>query len=71
MSQKKDKSIRMTLPQVRTLHGVKIVKLPVARYTKALDTLENLPHIVVNAVLPEVGGFPNCLTTITMMSLLP
>ena len=57
----KNKSVKISLPECRKLHGVKIVKLPVARYIKALDTLENLPHIVVNAVLPEVGGLSELL----------
>ncbi len=42
----KDESIKMSLPETKELHGVKIVKLPVARYIKALNTLENLPNIM-------------------------
>lgn len=57
----KDESIKMSLPETKELHGVKIVKLPVARYIKALNTLENLPNIIINSVLPEFGGLSGLL----------
>ena len=53
---KKNKSLGMSLPKEQTLHGVKIKKLPVAKYLSALDTLERLPEIIVNTVIPEAGG---------------
>ena len=56
-----DESIKMSLPETKELHGVKIVKLPVARYIKALNTLENLPNIIINSVLPEFGGLSGLL----------
>ena len=58
---RKDKSIKMTLPNTKELHGVKIVKLPVARYINALNTLENLPNILIKSVLPEFGGLSELL----------
>ena len=57
----KDESIKMSLHETKELHGVKIVKLPVARYIKALNTLENLPNIIINSVLPEFGGLSGLL----------
>ena len=57
----RDESIKMSLPETKELHGVKIVKLPVARYIKALNTLENLPNIIINSVLPEFGGLSGLL----------
>ena len=57
----RDESIKMSLPETKELHGVKIVKLPVARYIKALNTLENLPDIIINSVLPEFGGLSGLL----------
>ena len=57
----KNKSIKMTLPKTKELHGVKIVKLPVARYINALDTLENLPSVLIKSVLPEMGGLSEIL----------
>lgn len=52
---RKDKSIRMSLPEAKMLHGVRIFKLPVARYILALDTLENLPEILTESIFPEIG----------------
>ena len=57
----KNKSIKMTLPKTKELHGIKIVKLPVARYINALDTLENLPSVLIKLVLPEMGGLSEIL----------
>lgn len=52
----KDKSVKMSLPETKELYGVKIVKLPVARYIAALDVIENLPNVLINQVMPEVSG---------------
>lgn len=59
---KKDKSIRMSLPKEKEVHGVRIIKLPVARYIAALNTVENLPHILVSELIPEAGGIEDLLT---------
>lgn len=50
---KKDKSIDMSIPQADELYGIKIVKLPVAKYIKVLNTLENLPQIINCIIFPE------------------
>lgn len=41
------------MPTERELYGVRIVKLPVARYIKVLNTLETLPQILASVVLPD------------------
>lgn len=53
---KKDRSINMSLPPDKVLYGVRIHKLPVAKYISALNAAENLPQILLGEVLPEVGS---------------
>lgn len=61
----KDKSIKMSLPRCRELYGVKIVKLPIARYVSALSTMENLPHIIASELLPETESIEELLEKLT------
>ena len=53
---KRGKSLGLSIPETKELHGVKIVKLPVARYILALNTLENLPKIIVSELIGEAGS---------------
>ena len=53
MSKKKrDKSYEISVPAEKELYGVRIVKLPIARYLRALNTLESLPHIMITELAP-------------------
>lgn len=52
----RDKSLELSLPKAKELHGVKIVKLPIARYLAAVNTLENLPHIFVSELIPNADS---------------
>ncbi len=54
---KKDKSVRMSMPKRKTLYGVEIHKLPIAKYIAALNTVENLPSILLNDIYPDVQNF--------------
>lgn len=51
---KKDKSSSLSLPRSYTLHGVEIKKLPTGQYIKALQTLENLPRIILEELFPNM-----------------
>lgn len=53
---KTDKSVRISLPEKRILHGVEITKLPIGRYVRAMQFLENLPKILFGDIIPESGG---------------
>ena len=48
-----NKSLRMSAPLEKTLHGVKIRKLPVGQYIKVMRTLDELPQIIAEKILPE------------------
>lgn len=50
---KTDKSLKMSAPREYELHGVKIRKLPVGRYIRAMHTLEELPQILAEGILPK------------------
>lgn len=50
---KTDRSLKMSAPQNYTLHGVKIRKLPVAKYVQVMRTLEDLPAVLLSGVFPE------------------
>lgn len=49
---KKDKSIPLSLPDDGILHGIKIQKLPIGRYLKALNTVRNLPELLLKECFP-------------------
>lgn len=49
---RKDKSIEASLPQSHYVHGVKIKKLPIGRYLKAIAAVQNLPEIVLKGCFP-------------------
>ncbi|KGE20629.1 hypothetical protein [Paenibacillus wynnii] len=49
---KRDKSITASLPQDQMLHGIKVKKLPLGQYIKALHAIENLPEIMLKELFP-------------------
>jgi len=50
---KTDKSISMSLPADGNLHGVRVKKLPVGAYIKAIGTIKNLPEILLKNCFPD------------------
>lgn len=52
LSSKKDKSIALSLPADGILHGIKIQKLPIGRYLKALNVVKNLPELLLKECFP-------------------
>lgn len=52
MFAKKDKSIKISAPKEKTLYGVKIRKLPIAKYIRLLQTAEELPQLLAGKVFP-------------------
>ncbi len=44
---KKDRSITMSAPKEYELYGVRIHKLPVSKYIRVLQTLEDLPSLLL------------------------
>lgn len=54
MSKKhKDKSLKISAPKEKTLYGVKIRKLPIAKYIRFLQTAEELPQLLVGKMFPN------------------
>jgi len=49
---KKDKSVEMSAPPVRTLYGVEIKKLPIGRYIKLLQQAESFLPDILSAIFP-------------------
>lgn len=49
----KDKSLKISAPKEKILHGVKIYKLPIAKYIKFLQTAEELPQLLVGKMFPD------------------
>jgi len=47
-----NKSISLSIPQESTLHGVRIKKLPIGRYLKAIQTIKNLPELLLKSCFP-------------------
>lgn len=51
MGKKKDKSLRMSIPEKQMLYGIEIVKMPIGRYVSALSSLEKLPGIIADELM--------------------
>lgn len=58
---KKDKSVKLSLPKEKELYGVQIIKLPVGRYVMALTSLERLPGVIADELIPDTGGIGELL----------
>lgn len=55
MSKKnKDKSLKISAPKEKILYGVKIRKLPIAKYIRLLQTAEELPQLLVGKIFPDM-----------------
>ncbi|MFD3260838.1 hypothetical protein ACE3MQ_19780 [Paenibacillus lentus] len=50
----KNNSVQTSIPQSYTLHGVVIKKLPNGQYFKAIQTMENLPEIILKQCFPNM-----------------
>lgn len=61
---RKDKSLKISLPATKQLYGVKIVKLPIARYISALSAVENLPHILAGELSGESGSIDELIANL-------
>lgn len=48
---KKNKSIKMTLPQDKIIHGFTIRKVPMGEYIKALQDMQQIPDTLLNDYL--------------------
>lgn len=49
----KDKSLKISAPKEKMLYGVKIRKLPIAKYIRFLQTAEELPQLLVGKMFPN------------------
>lgn len=49
---KQDKSVNMSLPEEKDVHGVIIVKAPMGRYIQSLKDLADLPEIIADKLFP-------------------
>lgn len=48
----RDKSVKVTLPETKMVHGVEIKKVPVGRYINALKKQEELPAVILDTCFP-------------------
>lgn len=48
----RDKSLKMSLPKSKTLYGVEVKKLIVAKFLQALQLTEDLPGLVLDRLFP-------------------
>lgn len=57
-----DKSLRMSVPPVQELYGVKIRKLPMGKYLQVLRAMEDLPAVVLGELFPGCDSMPKMLS---------
>ena len=49
---KKDRSLNISAPNDTTLYGVRVRKLPIAKYIRLIHTAEELPQLLIGKVFP-------------------
>lgn len=64
---KKDNSLEMSSPDYKTLYGVKIKKLSIAKYIKVLKAADNLPTLIFGAAFPDAEGLPDLIKQVSDM----
>ena len=50
-----DKSLEMSVPQTRTVHGVQIEKVPIGRYLTVMKEMEELPARLFRECFPDTS----------------
>lgn len=50
-----DKSLKMSLPKTKTVHGVKIEKVPIGRYLTVMKEMEDLPAKLFRECFPDTS----------------
>lgn len=50
---KRWRSKEISLPKARTLHGIKIEKVPVGRYISAMQEIQDLPSTIIDRCFPD------------------
>lgn len=48
-------SVKKSVPVERTVHGIKVEKLPIGRYLKAIETVKDFPETVLKAAFPVMN----------------
>lgn len=64
---KKDKSISMSVPRERELHGVRIYKLPIAKYIAVLREAENFPSLLFGEIYPDIDNAAELIDKLTKL----
>lgn len=64
---KKDKSVEMSKPKSYMLHGIKIYKLPVGKYVQAMETVNDLPVLLLDDILPGINGYEDLIKRLSAM----
>lgn len=54
----RNKSLKISAPKEKTLYGVRIRKLPIAKYINFLRAAEELPQLLIGKIFPDssIGG---------------
>lgn len=61
---KKDKSVDMSEPEERVVHGIVVRKLPIGRYVKFLQTTNNLASFLLGDVFPDAKNVSGLIAQI-------
>lgn len=67
MFRRKDKSINMSAPKPYELHGVRIYKLPIAKYIAVLREIENLPALLLDDIYPNIDNAAELIDKLTRL----
>lgn len=63
----KDNSLEMSSPSCKKLYGIKIRKLPIAKYIQVLKAVDNIPELIFGAAFPDTADLSQVIAKITEM----
>lgn len=46
------KTVEMSLPKAKTVHGIEVKKVPIGRYTQAMTEIQDLPERIIRDLFP-------------------
>jgi hypothetical protein len=64
---KKDSSLEMSSPSCKTVYGVKIQKLPIARYIQVLQAADNLPELLLGTAFPQAEDLSQLIKEVSAL----
>lgn len=60
---KRKRSSDISLPKARTVHGIKVEKVPVGKFIASMQDIQDLPKTIIERCFPEQGSLGDLIGT--------